>query len=296
MTRSPADYPRRKATTLAEFFEEPEPPTPTLESAICHAFPDANPKKLERWAQRIGAETSGEAGPLLFAVLLCGAEFRIEHPAASAVLGDLWSWLTGSSGGMEPELAELVIEALRPGLVRALARRGWRRGSQPGRFVRKKGRPPENRGAWVAGALAAAFLRQAGAKKAVSLATDLIGVLLGRRVYSNELYRFLKPLPEEGLHDLAQAVAHEYDHWRRQDGVRDRDWEPDPLNQTAHIAWKQRHEALRHVLQDFPGGQLADMALGRILAELWEPLWGPVWGGGNGLPLPESEAHGNKGS
>ncbi len=123
-------------------------------------FPDANPRKLERWIDNVIRETSAEPEVLLFAALLCGAQFRIKHPEVQAAMGDLWRWLRQHPQDMNPELAELVIEAIGPGMVRAIEARGWLRGWPEGTHVSRKGAPPKNRGAWVAGFLIDNFLSQ----------------------------------------------------------------------------------------------------------------------------------------
>ena len=238
------------------------------------SFPDANPKKLERWIHRVTGETSPEPELLLFAVLLCGAQFRIKHPEVQAALGDLWSWLTQHPRDMTPELAELVIEAIGPGMVRAIEARGWLRGWPEGTYVSRKGAPPKNRGAWVAGFLVADFLSQFKPRSSkVLLSADLVSILLGRKVDPNEFYRNRKKVNRDDIRGLSQEAAFEYEHWLTQDGVRARDLFALPNGPEEYQAWRARHRPLFEILRDFPGEQLPFVVLKRIPEALWEPFW-----------------------
>jgi hypothetical protein len=269
--RSLPDYPKK---TWFDEIRIPESGASTLQTCVMQIFPDASPKKLERWIQRVIGETSAEPELLLLAVLICGAQFRIKHPEVQAALGDLWSWLTLYPRDMNPELAELVIEAIGPGMVRAIEARGWLRGWPEGTYVGRKGAPPKNRGAWVAGFLVDDFLSQLKSRSSkVPLSADLVSILLGRKAEPNEFYRYRKKVKHDDILRLSQEVACEYEHWLIQDGVRARDFYSLPQGPEKYQAWRARHRPLFEILRDFPGEQLSFVVLSRIPAALWEPLW-----------------------
>lgn len=270
--RSLPDYPK---STWLDAIRSPEQGPSTLQAAVAQSFPDASPKKLERWIHRVAAETLIEPELLIFAAFLCGVQFRITHPEVRAVLGELWTWLTEHPRDMNPGLAELVIESIGPGLAQAIERRGWQRGEPEGHYIRKRGAPPKNRGAWITGIIVDDYLRQAGAKgKAAHLAADLVSVLLGRRVEVYEYYRFRKPIQQREVQNLAQEIAFEYEHWLLQDAVRARDFYSITKGAQAYVSWRLRHRPLIKVLRDFPGEQLVFVVLNRVPAVLWDPLWG----------------------
>jgi len=127
--RSLPEYPKR---TWCDAVSSPEIATPTLRARVLATFPDTNPKKLENWIHRVEGETAAEPELLLFTILLCGVQFRINHPEVRVVLGELWTWLTQHPQNMNSELAELVIEVIGPGLAQAVDRRGWQRGIPAG--------------------------------------------------------------------------------------------------------------------------------------------------------------------
>ena len=262
-----------KAPGLAEL-SSPKCRASTLQTCVMQVFPDANPKKLERWIHRVTGETSAEPELLLFTALLCGTQFRIKHPEVQAALGDLWSWLRQQPQDMNPELAELVIEAIGPGMVRAIEARGWLRGWPEGIYVRRKGAPPKNRGAWVAGFLVEDLLNQFKSRSSkVPLSTDLVSTLLGRKAEPNEFYRFRKKVQAGHIRNLSQEVLCEYEHWLIQDGVRTRDVYSLPQGSEKYHAWRAQHRPLSDILRTFPGDQLPFVVLKRIPAGLWEPLW-----------------------
>ena len=175
---------------------------------------------------------------------------------------------------MKPELAELVIEAISPGMVRAIEARGLLRGWPEGTYVNRKGAPPKNRGAWVAGFLVHDFLSQFKSRSSkVPLSADLVSTLLGRKAEPNEFYRYRKKANDDDIRKLSQEIACEYEHWLIQDGVRTRDLYSLPQGSEKYQAWRTRHRPLSEVLRDFPGDQLPFVVLSRIPGTLWEPLW-----------------------
>lgn len=275
-SRSSRNYPRH---TSFELTSSPAQEPSTLQDCIAHSFPDTNPTKLERWIHRIAAETPVEAELLLFVVFICAVQFRITHPEVRAVLGELWTWLTQYPRSMDRKLAELIIETIEPGLAQAIERRGWQRGLPDGPYIRKKGAPPKNRGAWVAGLLVDDRLRHAGVKgQAASLAAALVSVLLGRDVETNEFYRIKKPMDQKHVKKLVLEIVSEYEHWLKQDSVRIGDSGSTSSQGTPEYdSWRERHRPLTALLQDFPGEQLAMIALKRIAPSLWDPLWGPEY-------------------
>ena len=98
----------------------------------------------------------------------------------------LWKWLTWKQDSfMSPDLAELIIEALAPGIGDAIEKRGYERGWPSGEYVKEPGRPLETRGIWVAAVVIKNYLGKSKKKTTKSKVTvedvlKLITLLLGR--------------------------------------------------------------------------------------------------------------------
>ena len=246
----------------------------TLQTCVMQVFPDANPKRLERWIYSVTGKISAEPELLLFTALLCGAQFRIKHPEVQAALGDLWTWLTQHPQNMNAALAELFIESIGPGMVRTIEARGWQRGWLEGTYVNRKGAPPKNRGAWVAGFLVEDFLSQLKSRSSkVPISADLVSTLLGRKAEPNEFYRYRKKVKDDDIRSLSQEIASEYEHWLVQDGGRTKDFHSLSQGPEKYQAWRARHRPLFEILRDFPGDQFPFVVLSRIPGVFWEPLW-----------------------
>ena len=265
------NYPKKARFDLTGSLE---PESPTLQTYVMQVFPDANPKKLERWIDSVTGKISAEPELLLFTALLCGTQFRIKHPEVQAALGDLWTWLTQHPQNMNAELAELFIESIGPGMVRTIEARGWQRGWPEGTYVNRKGAPPKNRGAWVAGFLVEDILSQLKSRGSkVPVSADLVSTLLGRKAEPSEFYRYRKKVNDDDIRKLSQEIASEYEHWLVQNGVRTKDFCSLPQGSEKYQAWRTKHRPLSEILRDFPGEQLPFVVLSRIPTALWEPMW-----------------------
>jgi hypothetical protein len=263
----------RKQSLADRLFQGPQQGAQTLEAAIKEIFPKADLVALKRWAARVRAETPVEPELLLFATLLCGVRFQIVHSELKPTLEGLWNWLTGHPRNMSGELAELVIEALTPGLQRAIDDRGWKKGHD-GPYVKKKGTPPVGRGAWTAVLLTEHYLRTIGTTKGVmAFAVGLASAILGRRVEPTQAYRMRGRIKNNALEWLAHEVRTYYEFSIEQDGARDRDFRPTADVQTNVQLWREKHRGLSHLLANFGGQDWAGLILRKIQPVAWEPFW-----------------------
>jgi len=154
------------------------------------AVPNANPRRLAKWVEGVRALPEVEPEPLLFATLLCGVRLTIVRQGLEEVCERLWSWLTSTPQALEPDLAGLVLEALTPGLKRAIESRGWQFGAE-GEDVRKRGHLPGARAAWAAALVVENELRRLGVPPQIAReqVVELAAVLLGRRsAETSDLY------------------------------------------------------------------------------------------------------------
>ena len=177
----PLDYPRRR------FGEAVWGPARSgalsLRGGVVRAFPGLSEARLAGWVREV-QQTPGvevEAEELLFAMLLCGVRLGVYGPDLAAVKGELWAWLTWAPRHMPAHLADLVVEALTPGLARAVERRGSKVGPS-GTSGLKGGRPPLGSAAWAAATVVDRRLRSpAGEPHRVrQLTLALAALLLGR--------------------------------------------------------------------------------------------------------------------
>lgn len=256
----------------------------SLDEGLRHLFPATRPREFKVWKEKIG-KASIETELLLFMALICGAQFRMSRPDPNKALGDLWTWLTqGLHNKMDPDLAELVIEALAPGIMKAIDQRGYRRGPD-GPLIKKKGRPPETRGAWVAAFAAEEYLRQMGMKstRAKEIAIEFIAILLGRKedkgdekgkkLELSEFYRTRKKAPESIVKELTNELIREYKFLLEQDTIGSIDIKP-PENEIEKFAeWNLRHKSLHSYFIRMGYEGVCSLVLSRMPRYLWEPFW-----------------------
>lgn len=266
-------YQGARARALPIFFPPPRP-TLTLSDCVLQTFPNANPKRLHSWEGKVRAANL-EPEPLLFLAAVCGHAFRIHHPDLDQTLGELRKWLSGGiHPGMDGDLADLVVEALKPGISKALEARGYKCGEV---FVKAVGRPPEGRGAWVAAFLVADFLEGKGIKKtrAMEFATKLVAVLLGRQeVPSTEFYGKRNKGPRRLIPRLSGELTKQHEFWMIQEGIQRQDPIPAEVGSKVYREWETRHLGLKLYLGLLGCERFAEMVLSRIPKELSEPFWG----------------------
>lgn len=248
-----------------------------------HLFPDTRPKELKAWKEKTRAG-SIETELLFFTALICGAKFRVSRIDQKKAFEDLWTWLTqGLHNRMDPELAEVVIEALAPGMMKAIEERGYRRGPD-GPLIKKKGRPPETRGAWVAAFVVEEYLRQMGMKstRAKELAIEFVSILLGRKedkgdekgkkLELSEFYRTRKKAPESIVKELTNELIKEYKFMLEQDTIGSIDIKP-PENEIEKFAeWNLRHKSLHSYFIRMGYEGVCSIVLARMPRYLWEPF------------------------
>lgn len=240
------------------------------------AFPDANPGRLAGWAESVRAIPGAEAEPLLLSALLCGLRLGVARDDLVSVLEQLWSWLTSAPRNLAAPLADLLLEALGPGLKRVIEDRGWRFGAD-GQPVRKRGRPLGARAAWTAGFLVESELKRGGLRPSAArrLALDLVAVLLGRRyVEPAEFYRERKRMGNPAASDLALAIRERYESWLSREGAQARDAKPDSADTAPLAAWRARHRSLPQLLGIYGAPEFAQHLLSELPAPLWTPFLG----------------------
>lgn len=267
------DYPRR---TFVDGLRGPQKEgAEDLLAGVAQAFQSANPRKLA-----LALETGFDEPPIgqdgvFFLALICGVRFSIERRDVRPVLADLWTWLTSHPRHMPNELADLVVEALSPGLERAIRRHGGLRVGPEGPFEKIQGRPPDSRGAWVTAVLVDHWLRLRGipATESVRRSVQLAEALLGREgVEASEFYANRDALGKPDPAPLLTELNAQYSYWLVHDGIRSDDPEPSDDNNEARISWSARHGKLPKLLGAWGSYGFALEVLSRIPAELWDPF------------------------
>ena len=272
----PLDYPRRR------FGEAVWGPARSgalsLRGGVVRAFPGLSEARLAGWVSEV-QQTPGvevEAEELLFAMLLCGVRLGVYGPDLAAVKGELWAWLTWAPRHMPAHLADLVVEALTPGLAQAVERRGSKVGPS-GTLGLKGGRPPLGSAAWAAATVVDRRLRSpAGEPHRVrQLTLALAALLLGRpSVAAYEFYRERKRRGALAVERLSLEIVQQYEWWVLHDGVRQADDAPSSDART-YRAWRRKHRTLNWVMK-FGSESVARLSLSRFPDELWGPFLSPA--------------------
>jgi hypothetical protein len=224
---------------------------------------------------------SVEQEPLLFIALICGARCRTlsSEMQLKDVQEYLYHWLAWGDDlhRMRPDVAELIVAALTPGIRKEIEERGYQGGLPDGKHFRKECRIPEFRGAWVAALAIENHSTQAGMEltQAKDQAVKLISVLLEKEeeIALREFNRYYKVAPKDVISHLTRKLIEEYTFWMIQDGVYEGDLEP-PQDQVAkHLEWKSRHKSLQILFKQNGCERFCDLVVSRIKPDLWKPLW-----------------------
>jgi hypothetical protein len=246
---------------------------------VVRAFPGLSEAKLAAWVSEVQQTPAVEveAEELLFAMLLCGVRLGVYGPDIAAVQRQLWEWLTWAPRNMPAELAELVVEALTPGLAQAVERRGSKVGPS-GAPGLKGGRPPLGPAAWAAAAVVDRRLQGQAVKprRARELIFALAALLLGRpSVAPYEFYRERRRRGAPAVERLSLEMVREYEWWVLHDGVRQANDAPSSDERTDQ-AWRRKHRSLPWVMNQFGSESVARLSLSRFSDELWRPFLSPA--------------------
>ncbi len=243
-------------------------------------FPKAGPEKLNQWIANTQLE-SIDPDPILFIALVCGAHFRSLSPEIrlKKTLDYLCDWLVWGDDQhrMNPDVAEMVIDALTPGIKKKIEKGGHQRGLPEGRLIRKRGRIADTRGAWVAAAVVETYLIQKRIKKTAPRdhALRLVSLLLNKKEKSAqvELNRFFANIPINVIADLTKQLIETYKLWVKQDGAHAGDNEPPKDQAQEHSKWKSRHKSHQYAIKQWGCEQYCNVILGYIKNDLWTRLW-----------------------
>jgi hypothetical protein len=251
-----------------------------LYDCVKEIFPDTRPKRLREW-QEMMQKKSVEPELLLFIASICGTHFRIISPDLQLkdVQEYLYRWLAWGDDlhRMRPDVAELVVAAVSPGIKRELNARGHQRRLPAVEHFRKKGRVPQFRGAWVAALIIEYHFVQDGME--LTHATDqvvkLISVLLDKKEENvlREFNRLYKDAPKDVISDLTGELTKEYKFWMVQDGVYGGDVEPPRDQVEKYTEWKSRHKSLQNLFKQNGCERFCDLVVSRIKFDQWKPLW-----------------------
>jgi hypothetical protein len=251
-----------------------------LYDCIEEIFPDTRPQRLREWREMM-QKKSVEPELFLFMASICGTHFRIISPDLQLkdVQEYLYRWLAWGDDlhRMRPDVAELVVAALSPGIRREINARGHQRGLSDEEHFRKKGRIPQFRGAWVAALIIENHFKETGMEltQAKDQVVKLISVLLEKKEENtlrdfNKLY---KDAPKDVISDLTRELIKEYEFWMIQDGVYGGDLEPPEDQVEEHSEWKSRHKSLQNLFKQNGCERFCDLVVSRIKYDLWKPLW-----------------------
>jgi hypothetical protein len=146
-----------------------------------------------------------------------------------------------------------------------------------GEYSRKKGRIPENRGAWVAALAIVNYLIKKGMRpiRAKAQAVKLIAVLLDKNENTalRELNRYYRDAPKDVIATLRDKLVKEYRFWLQQDGVHAGDPGPPKKQAKTYAAWKSKHKTLPYFFKTHGRERFCGMVLSHIDSTLWQPLW-----------------------
>ncbi len=258
--------------------EKHQPDSQNLSDCIKEIFPDTRPQRLRAWLETMQRK-SVEQEPLLFIASICGTHFRTL--SAEVQLKDvqeyLYHWLAWGSDPhrMRPDVAELVVAALAPGIRKEIEERGHQR-LPDGEHFSKRGRIPAFRGAWVAALAIENHSTQAGMEltQAREQAVKLISILLEKEEENalREFNRFYKDVPKHVIANLTGKLIEEYNFWMIQDGVYAGDLEPPQDQVEKHSEWKSRHKSLPILFKQNGCERFCDLVVSRIKPDLWKPL------------------------
>jgi hypothetical protein len=263
-----------------------------LLEGVRDCYPKARRARLEDWLETLEQLPGLEREALLFLALVCGTRFGIYLPRVEELQAELWSWLTWRPRNMRPELADILVSVLTPGLRKELrAREGWRLGPS-GPRGKKVGALPVARGAWATALVVERYLRwnDVPARQAVEQALDLAAILTARGLADpSELRRGQQRtgIPDPGK--LLGALLEQYEWWVTHDAVHSQDPAPLRCERSRHADWRKRHRRLRMALVRYGARTLAEETVQRIPTAMWGS-GGPQDGAPKGLRGPAPQA------
>jgi hypothetical protein len=159
------------------FKPRPQSNSQNLEDCIKEIFPDTKTHRSQKLGQRQYGKNLFEHEPLLFMALICGLIFQISRPEETEYLSALWEWFTMRQ--MNPDLVDVVIKALAPGIRKAVEERVICRGGPMESMSAKRAIQLLRASAWVAAFVHDNYLSQVGKKSTVAkaLAVELVSIL-----------------------------------------------------------------------------------------------------------------------
>ena len=265
-------YKKESFTLRANVFH----PDENMNNYVLEIFPDIRPGIFKNWIKENRKEKSFDIEPALFMTIVCGAYFRIYHPDVRKPLEELWKWLTHRMNNpMSHDLAELLIEAISPGIRKIVEARGYQQGWPKGQNVRKQGPPPHTRGAWVAGFVFEKYLQNEGVdkEKARLKAIELISVLLAREIEAYEFQRSYKKAPKRNIANLTIQLLKEYEFLIRNDAYLSIDPCPPEGQTSQYIKWRSRHKSLENVIFASGCETLCSNVISKISTDILESFW-----------------------
>ena len=210
------------------------------------------------------SETEADPDFLLFVTLLYGAQFWLREANAAGALEQLSFWLTSNPRRMSNELAELFMEAIGPGIIEGVVRRGWQVGPD-GAFAQIKGAPERSRGAWTAAILAQQNLRTVGvsAGESTEISLGLAAALLGCETKEpTELTRAKRTAGKPDPSELLKGLNVEWQFWCEHAALKQAE---------ADVPQDHRQDdPLVFFLERFGSLLFCHKALTKMPAELWE--------------------------
>jgi len=260
---------------------ETQPHCQSLYCYVKEVFPRTAQKQLGDWL--LAAEgKSVEPEPLLFLAVICGAYFRMHDPEriVKETLNYLYGWLTWGNvqHRMNPSIAELLVDALAPGIRSEMEKTGRLPDLPGGRQARGKNLSMDVRGAWAAALVIQNHLG-AGLKKsddADQWTMELTGILLGRKAdpaLAREYNRCRAKIPKSVIAGLAAVLIKEYENALKHDGATAGDPAPSPKNSRRYDEWKSRHKTLAKESAKSGWEGLCSNVINRVPSSFWKSFW-----------------------
>jgi hypothetical protein len=244
----------------------------TLLGGVLQVFTLVDSTRFEEWLEECDQHPGVEREALLFHSLVCGTRFGVYRSQVAELQTELWQWLTWRPRNMRPELAEMLIEVLTPGLDRELKEReNWRLGPS-GPRGKQAGRPPVSLGAWAAALAIERYLRRQELRPAKSepIALDLAAILTSRTMAApEELRRAHRRLGKPEVDVLASALSGEFEWWVTHEALDAEDPDPGVQARAKYAAWRQRHRPLTKTLATYGADSFARAVLRRMAAGIW---------------------------
>jgi hypothetical protein len=251
----------------------------TLQEGVRGCFPAVESRALGAWQDAL-SQAKVEPEVVLFVVLVCGVQFQVYRIAPEAVMHELRAWLARSPGGMRPQLADVVVRALAPGIKQAVDDQ-WKAGPQS-EAVEISGRPPDTKAAWAAAALVEELLAQGKVpvKDSERLIFKLLELLIGRAVEPREYDRRWRAAAGSRPSQLVAWLSEEYERLIKKGAQR----QYGPEAKARPKDWRERHRALTHLFSVDGFEAAARSVAVSVPPELWDSL-----GGAGFAPIDSTE-------